>query len=110
MGRDADFVLTPAGALISGISLTENFAVLITGAAQVQLIQDERTHLTIRMVPGAEFGAVSRDQIARLVSETFGPTMRHTLTLVDAIPQEPSGKYRFCISPVAQAHLKELSA
>ena len=109
-GRDADFVLTPAGGLISGISLTENFAVLITGAAQVQLIQEEQTHLTVRMVPGDDFGNESRAQIARLVAETFGPTMRHTIDLVGAIPQEPGGKYRFCVSPVARAHLRELSA
>ena len=29
--------------------------------------------------------------------------------LVDAIPQEPSGKYRFCISKVARERLEELS-
>ena len=28
------------------------------------------------------------------------------LELVDLIPQEPSGKYRFCISKVAEEHLK----
>src|SRR5262249_4336617 len=34
-GREADYVVTPGGRLISGISLTENFALLIPGTAQV---------------------------------------------------------------------------
>src|SRR5262249_18305868 len=35
-GREADYVVTPAGELISGISLTENFAVQVPGIAQLQ--------------------------------------------------------------------------
>ena len=109
-GRDADYVVTPAGALISGISLTENFAVLIRGAAQVQLIQETVTHLRVRMVTDDLFTDDSRRQVARLVTDTFGPTMRHDLELVDAIPQEPSGKYRFCVSKVAAEFMRGLSA
>jgi phenylacetate-CoA ligase len=100
-GRDADYVVTPAGSLISGISLTENFAVLVDGAAQVQLVQEEVTFLRVRMVADESFTDASRRQIAKLVTDTFGPTMRHEVELVDAIPQEPSGKYRFCVSKVA---------
>ncbi len=109
-GRDADYVVTPAGTLISGISLTENFAVLIRGAAQVQLIQETVTHLRVRMVADDRFTDDSRRQVARLVTDTFGPTMRHDLELVAAIPQEPSGKYRFCVSKVAAEFVRGLSA
>ena len=109
-GREADYVLTPAGNLISGISLTENFAVLIPGAAQLQLEQDTRTHLRLRLVTDGDFSDAARRKIAQLVRELFGPTMTHDVEIVDAIPQEPSGKYRFCISNVAVEYLKELSA
>ena len=109
-GRDADYVVTPAGSLISGISLTENFAVLVGGVAQMQLVQEEVTFLRVRMVPDERFTDASRGQIAKLVADTFGPAMRHEVELVDAIPQEPSGKYRFCVSKVAADHLKALSA
>ncbi|MCZ2341439.1 MAG: hypothetical protein LC104_06530 [Bacteroidales bacterium] len=109
-GRDADFVVTPSGALISGISLTENFALHIPGTAQVQIVQEERTHLRVRMVVDATFNAASRRKLGELVQELFGPTMRYELDIVDNIPQEPSGKYRFCISKVAADHLQELSA
>ena len=35
------YVLTPRGELVSGISLTENFAMLIPGLAQLQIIQEQ---------------------------------------------------------------------
>ena len=109
-GRDADYVVTPAGSLISGISLTENFAVLIKGAAQVQIIQEAVTHLRVRMVRDPIFDAESERQIRELVLKTFGPTMSYDLEFVDLIPQEPSGKYRFCVSKVSAEYLKGLSA
>lgn len=108
-GRDADYVVTPSGSLISGISLTENFACLIDGTAQVQIVQEEVTYLRLRIVPGESFGSESRRQIAKLVGDTFGPAMRHEVELVDAIPQEPSGKYRFCVSKVAPQHARALA-
>ena len=109
-GREADYVLTPSGSLISGISLTENFALLITGAAQVQIVQESLSLIRIRLVPDESFGDVSHRQIADLVEETFGSAVRYEVELVDAIPQEPSGKYCFCISKVAREHLQAMSA
>jgi phenylacetate-CoA ligase len=108
-GREADYVLTPAGRLISGISLTENFALLIPGTAQVQIVQESLTELRIRLVVDDEFGAESRRKIGELVEETFGGSVRYDVELVDAIPQEPTGKYRFCISKVAREHLEAMS-
>ncbi|MFO0846950.1 MAG: phenylacetate--CoA ligase family protein [Gemmataceae bacterium] len=109
-GRDADYVLTPAGGLISGISLTENFALLVPGAAQVQLVQESLTFLRVRLVPDDRFTDAGRKSVADLVRDTFGPAMRHEVELVAGIPQEPSGKYRFCVSKPAQEYLRSLSA
>jgi phenylacetate-CoA ligase len=109
-GREADYVLTPTGRLISGISLTENFALHIPGTAQVQIVQESLAELRIRIVPDEQFGDESRRKIALLVEETFGLEVRHEVELVDSIPQEPSGKYRFCISKVAREHLEAMSA
>ena len=109
VGREADYVLTPTGTLISGISLTDHFATEIRGAAQVQIVQEKLTFLRLRMVPGDGFGPDSHRQIETLVQNTFGTGMRYEVELVDAIPQEPSGKYRFCVSPVATAYLKSLA-
>jgi len=109
VGREADYVLTPGGILISGISLTDHFATEIRGAAQVQIVQEKLTFLRLRMVAGDGFGPDSHRQIETLVRNTFGPRMAYEVELVDAIPQEASGKYRFCVSPVATAYLKSLA-
>jgi phenylacetate-CoA ligase len=109
-GREADYVVTPTGNLISGISLTENFSNLVPGTAQMQIVQESITQLRIRLVADDTFGDASRRKIAELVRDTFGESVSHDVELVDAIPQEPSGKYRFCISKVARERVQEIGA
>ena len=99
-GRVADYVVTARGELISGISLTENFAVMVPGLAQLQIIQEEINRFVFRIVKGLDFGPASLATIGRLVAERFGPGVRYECEYVDQIPPEPSGKYRFCISRV----------
>lgn len=99
-GREADYVVTPSGALISGISLTENFAGLIPGLEQLQIVQEAVDRFRFRVVRGPGFGPASEAKIAELVAERFGPGVGYDCEYVERIPQEPSGKYRFCISKV----------
>ena len=73
-------------------------------------MQESITQLRIRLVPCDGFGPESYSKVGELVAEMFGPGVRCDVELVDAIPQEPSGKYRFCISKVAREHLEAMSA
>jgi phenylacetate-CoA ligase len=100
-GRIADYVLTPRGELISGISLTENFAVMVPGVAQWQIVQEEIDRFLFRIVRGPDFSDRSLQVIRELVAERFGPEVRYECEFVDRIGRERSGKYRFCISKVA---------
>ncbi len=72
----------------------------------MQIVQESIRYMRLRMVPDAEFGPESRSQIEQLVRLTFGNEMKYDLELVDNIPQEPSGKYRFCISKVAHEFMQ----
>jgi phenylacetate-CoA ligase len=101
-GRIADYVVTTDGEMISGISLTENFAVMVPGVAQLQIVQEEVDRFVFRVVKSGEFGPESLRRIGSLVTERFGPTARYECEFLDRIPQEPSGKYRFCISKVSK--------
>ena len=101
-GRIADYLVTPNGDYVSGISLTENFATLIPGVKQVQVVQDRRDHILVRLVPDPRFGEDSRERIAVLVRERFGPAMTYEVVLVDQISPGPSGKYRFSICQIPQ--------
>lgn len=107
-GREADYVTTPDGRLISGISMTENFAMKIPGLVQLQIIQETLEHLTLRVVRGQGFSSESERVARRLVDELLGEEVILSYEFVEMIPQEPSGKYRFCISKVRNA-LTELS-
>jgi phenylacetate-CoA ligase len=102
-GREADYVVTAEGELISGISLTENFALQVPGLAQLQIIQETVRRFVFRIVAGPEFGARSLDRIDSLVRERFGADVEYACEYVSQIPQEPSGKYRFCISKVRKS-------
>ncbi len=99
-GREADYVVTARGELVSGISLTENFAMLVPGIAQLQIVQEQLEHFVLRIVKGPEFGAASETKIRELVAERFGTQTTFACDYVARIPQERSGKYRFCISKV----------
>ena len=102
-GRIADYVVTPRGELISGISLTENFAMMVPGVAQLQIVQEEVDRFVFRIVKGPDFGPASLDRISSLVAERFGADVGHQCEYVERISPEPSGKYRFCISKVENA-------
>lgn len=97
-GRVADYVVTPDGSYISGISLTENFAMHLPGVKQMQIVQEELDHLTFRIVKGENFSDQTVADIGRLAQERFGGQMRFAIEYVDSIQSESSGKYRFCIS------------
>lgn len=99
-GRVADYVLTADGSLISGISLTENFAVKVPGVEQVQIIQHDIDRFTFNLVKGSDFGNTTLRIIGELVVQHFGETAQYTCRYMDTIPPEESGKYRFCISHV----------
>jgi len=97
-GRVADYVVTPDGNYISGISLTENFAMHLPGVKQMQIVQEKIDFLLFRVVKGELFSEQTVQDMGRLAAERFGDRMMHKIEYVDSIQSESSGKYRFCIS------------
>jgi phenylacetate-CoA ligase len=97
-GRVADYVVTPDGNYISGISLTENFAMHLPGVKQMQIVQERIDFLVFRIVMGELFTGQTEQDINRLALERFGSRMNWQIEHVDSIQSESSGKYRFCIS------------
>lgn len=97
-GRVADYVITPDGNYISGISLTENFAMHLPGVKQMQIVQGQLDHLQFRIVKGENFSEQTVADLSRLAQERFGSRMQWEIEYVDSIQSESSGKYRFCIS------------
>lgn len=99
-GRISDYIVTPDGKYISGISLTENFAMLLPEVKQLQIVQERIDLLTLRIVKARDYKIDTEQKIRNLALDRFGHNMACELNYVDSIPQDPSGKYRFCISKV----------
>jgi len=104
-GRIADFLVSPDGKTISGISLTDHFGASIPGVAQIQIIQEKIDFIRLKIVKDSDFNDKSLDQMKKLVKEFFGKQMKFECEFVDKIPQEPSGKYRFTICNIDNPYL-----
>lgn len=99
-GRIADYVITNKGEYVSGISLTENFACMVSGIAQLQIVQEDLDRFVFNIVKAPDFDDSTLNQIADLVRQRFGDQATFQCVYMDRIPPEKSGKYRFCISHV----------
>ena len=104
-GRVADFLVSPDGRLVSGISLTDHFAGHIPGVAQIQIVQEKVDLLTLNIVRDENFGEKSKQTISDLIREFFGGEMGIRYEFMKQIPQTASGKYRFTICKVENEFL-----
>jgi phenylacetate-CoA ligase len=100
-GRTSDFLLSPDGKRVSGISILDTFTIHIPGIKQVQIIQNEIDTLHFRIVKDNDFSDNSLTILAENVRSVFGPEMKHETEFVDRIPQTRRGKYRFSICNVS---------
>ncbi len=100
-GRISDFLLSPYdGALVSGASMCHYLLAQGPDVGQLQIIQDAPDHLTILVnTSGKSSSAVIEHRhVEATIARVFHGTMRMTIKAVESIPQELSGKYRFCIN------------
>jgi phenylacetate-CoA ligase len=109
-GREADYVVTAANDWISGVSLTENFAVEIPAINQLQIVQEEDRSIRLRVVRKPTYGPESENRLHGLSRQLFGGALPVTVEYVEFIPPEPSGKFRFCKSKVSEQALRAARA
>jgi len=104
-GRISDFLVSPHdGTLVSGSSLCHYLIAEGPDVGQVQIIQDQTDHLTIkiRRSPGFHEGETGQiEGFEKTLRKIFKHRMRASIVFVDSIPHERSGKYRFCVNQVA---------
>jgi len=99
-GRTSDFLYTPEGKRISGISILDTVTIHIPGFRQVQVVQERLDELTFNVVKDSSFSELSLARLADAVSRYFGPAMRHRVAYVDTIPMTGRGKFQFSICRV----------
>lgn len=96
-GRSTDFLYTPEGKAVSGVSILDTFTIHIPGIKQVQIIQDKIDFISIRVVKADDFSQASDEDLRDKVPQIFGDRMRCEIVYVDRIEQTRRGKYCFSI-------------
>lgn len=102
VGRTADFLIRKDGSLVAGVSLIERFLTNVSGIHQMQIIQDNRESLLIKIVKGEDFSDNSTINILQKEFKKVFPCIAMVVEFVQKIQQEASGKYRFTICNIEQ--------
>jgi phenylacetate-CoA ligase len=95
-----DIVLTPDGRMVSPSILTHPFKPLVQ-VLKSQIIQDRLDHITVKIVPSSDFAVTDREHLIHELQQRLGSAMTIDIELVNDIPRERSGKFRWVISRLA---------
>jgi phenylacetate-CoA ligase len=94
-----DVITTPDGRLISPSILTHPFKPF-DQLVKSQVIQLASDHVLVKLVAGTGFSAAQQTELIIGLQARLGDGVRIEVSLVDDIPPEPSGKFRWVISKV----------
>ena len=98
-GRTTDFVIRSDGTVMHALAVIYVLRA-IDGIAEFKLIQHTTRDVEVLIVPGSSWSEAARAQITAGLSARLGGDVRVTIRLMDAIPAELSGKYRYVVSHV----------
>jgi phenylacetate-CoA ligase len=91
-GRLDDYILTPEGRYVTGLSLLFKESPFVREA---QIEQDHPEAIVIRVVRQAGYGKHDEQRIRAEAHRRLGSAIRIHCEYVDRIPREPGGKFRF---------------
>jgi phenylacetate-CoA ligase len=95
-----DLIVTPGGRMISPSSLTHPFKPFST-LEKSQVIQERKDLIVVRLVASESFSTEDMESLRRGIVERVGPGITVKIEMVEDIPRETSGKFRWVISRVA---------
>jgi phenylacetate-CoA ligase len=95
-----DIVVTLDGRYVSPSVLTHPFKPF-DQLLKSQIIQDAPDHVLVKLVPSSAFGDEQRAELTAGLQMRLGDGMRIDTMIVDDIPAEKSGKFRWVISKVS---------
>ena len=98
-GRSEDFVKTPAGRIISPVTLC-NLLLDIEGITQFKITQEKLNALTIQVVKDKSCSPETTNVITEKIGSVLGENVLISTEVVDEIPLEESGKIRRVVSKV----------
>lgn len=93
-GRTSDYILSPTHGKVN-LGNISNSTKNIAGIIQFQVIQKELERVNVLVVAGPAFVAKEQSKFKKNLAERFGPQLEIHLQVVNEIPKEKSGKFRF---------------
>jgi len=98
-GRSTDFLVAKNGTVMHGLSLIYLVRDL-PGVRQFKIVQESLDLTRIQLVTDANFDPAQLPNIERGGKARLGESVTVEVSLVDEIPPEKSGKYRYVVSRV----------
>jgi phenylacetate-CoA ligase len=99
-----DIVVTPDCRLISPSILTHPFKPF-EGVLKSQIVQEQLDFVRVRLVLAESFSTTDRERLIAGIQARLGGDVRIAVEEVEAIPPEPSGKFRWVVSRVDHSRL-----
>jgi phenylacetate-CoA ligase len=96
-GRSTDFVIAQDGTVMHGLALIYILRDL-PGVAAFKIVQHSRDRTEVMVVPGEGWRDEHKQTIERGVRARLGAGVQVELQLLDRIPPERSGKFRYIVS------------
>ena len=93
-GRSTDYILSPTHGKVN-LGNISNSTKDIVGVIQFQVIQHSVERLEVLVVASDDFIEKEQYKFEQALAERFGPQLKVDLKVVDQIPKERSGKFRF---------------
>ncbi|MCA0239472.1 MAG: AMP-binding protein [Proteobacteria bacterium] len=100
-GRTTDFVVAADGTVMHGLALVYIVRDL-PGVSSFKIIQESLQRTVVQLVVDGSFPAAANEEIVTGFKKRLGPSVDVEVQLVDNIPAERSGKFRYVVSRVQQ--------
>ncbi|WP_119632230.1 phenylacetate--CoA ligase family protein [Methylocaldum marinum] len=99
MGRTTDFIVRPDGTIMHALAVIYVLRA-IDGVEEFKIVQPTTNRLNVLVVPSPVWLESAKDEIIRQLRNRMGEDVAIEVDLVDKIPPEASGKYRYVTSHV----------
>jgi phenylacetate-CoA ligase len=100
VGRTTDFVVRPDGVIMHALAVIYVLRA-VEGIAEFKLIQHALRDVEVLVVPDGRWSEACHAQVMVGLAARLGNEVRIRIRLMEAIPVEASGKYRYVVSRVA---------
>lgn len=98
-GRTTDFITASDGTVMHGLALIYILRDL-AGIDAFKIIQESLTHTKVLLVTQKVFKPANLDRVVELFKARLGNDVTVDVQMVESIPRERSGKYRYVVSNV----------